>query len=141
VPKGFEEDYHNEPMRVKKLATSTKFLRRSSMEPRTPTSPRSPQPAATTGQLRRGSVPEQGAVKLATSPREEATPTDEQQPSEDQQLEAASARGWWSRMDSATYNEQVVEGDPAEWRQGSYVPQHLKGVSEDAVVGAEYTPH
>ena len=29
-------------------------------------------------------------------------------------------------MDSATYNEAVLEEDPSVWRHGSYMPQHVE---------------
>jgi len=144
VPKGLEEDYQNEPIDFRKrslnLVPPHAQLRRSSMEPRTPASPRSPPAAALTGHLRRGSTGDAHTVKLATTPHAEAsTPTCE--PSED---EAASARGWWKRMDSATYNEAVLEEDPSVWRHGSYMPQHVEarqGISEDGAICAECLPH
>ena len=118
---GLEEDYQNEPIDFRKrslnLVPPHAQLRRSSIEPRTPASPRSPPAAALTGNvrfaqkwgclypderrhlpkilvltghLRRGSTGDAHTVKLATTPHAEAsTPTCE--PSED---EAASARGW-----------------------------------------------
>jgi len=117
---GWDDSYHGPPkelqgdyattvespamLRLRKTS-QTGILRRTSTEAvRGPVSPRTPGKSA-------------GVLVLETEPKK-ATPHQAAQGASD----PSPRERWWSRMDSATYNEPYTE-DPSAWKAGSYTPQ------------------
>lgn len=83
------------------------------------------------------------ALKAAmTSPRDKQASAEQSTAEPGHAGEPSPA--WWSRMDSASFNERPYEEDRDSWRHGSYMPQHTEatqGTAEEGDTFAEMVPH